>query len=137
VPQAGEAIARCGGRENRRLGRAGSRQPDRVGVCGLSWGSAFSEYAIGHSRYFRAAIVDYVPNNPMNMLYLQNSYVRKSYEDLGLGQDAIDTSWKEVSLALRANEERGALLINAADREYLESLQAYWNLRDQNNPVEM
>jgi dipeptidyl aminopeptidase/acylaminoacyl peptidase len=107
-----------------------------VGVCGLSWGSAFAAYAITHSTRFGAAIIDHEVHDPLPALEIAPKSLRDAYERVGLGP-RDRAHWEEFSTALRAGRIATPLLINADDREYLEVMQTYWAMRDHGRPVEL
>jgi hypothetical protein len=120
-----------------RLAKEGTVDPDRVGVCGLSGGSTFTSYTISHSHRFRAAIEEWIENDPIPQIQMGFSGTREGYRALGLGPDQLEGTWKQFSTALSAHNVTAAVLMNLADHESLWNFESYWALREEKRPVEM
>ena len=117
------------------LAQRGMIDPSLVGVCGLSGGSTFTSFAISHSHYFRAAIIEWSENDPLP-LELDSGWERQDFARMQLGpHDA--TQWQQFSTAMNANRINTAVLMNVRDHELYWAIQTYWALHDHHKPVEM
>jgi dipeptidyl aminopeptidase/acylaminoacyl peptidase len=113
--------------------------PARVAVTGLSHGSEMVKYAVSHTNLFRAAIASGPSWEPM--LYeattdFYRQYMSRTYH-LESPDGEARVRWQRTSAALNADRIPAALLINAADSEYLTDLELLGNLRELKKPVEM
>lgn len=112
---------------------------NRVGICGLSFGTEVTQYAISHSLLFKAAIVDGGSWDPIDY-YFKTELMQMIYSALELNGPPYEANlakWKLISPALRAAHITAPLLMNAPDSEYLSVLQQYWEMRDHDRPVEL
>lgn len=112
---------------------------ERLGISGLSDGSATARYALIHGPRFRAAAISTCClEQRTDMIYggiVQADWLR----DMGFpgATEAGADYWRPASLALNAARITTPLLLQLADNEYLQALEAYTALREHNQPVEM
>ncbi len=111
--------------------------PDRVGISGLSDGSASTAFAIIHSDNFRAASISGGAWEPI--LFLMSSPQQRAfYTSLGLGapDTADDRTWDALSLARNAERITTPLLIQTADSELGMIVEPLVMLQTHGKPVE-
>lgn len=121
------------------LDEMGIINPQRKGLTGLSYGSEITSFTISHSDLFQAASASSSGHDPI-CYYVWNNFWHKGYAEWGLGGfpegDAAE-NWRELSGALNAARVNAPLLIQAADKEYIPSLQMYTALKELGKPVEL
>jgi dipeptidyl aminopeptidase/acylaminoacyl peptidase len=112
--------------------------PDRIGLTGLSDGSTTVQYAALHSELFKAASVSgccWVPSQT----WLLGPAIQAHNELIGwpASPDSDPNLWAAISLARNAPNVRFPILIQAADVEYLASLESVRALRLAGHPVDL
>ena len=122
----------------RQLIAEGAVNPNEIGITGLSDGSTTVQFAILNSDLFSAASATGCCWEPSQSWTLGPS-IQKSYADVGWPRfsDRASAFWSEISLAKNAEDLRVPLLIQAADDEYLGSLESYNALTEANAPVDL
>jgi len=121
------------------LDRLGLIDPDRVGITGLSDGSASAQFALVNSKLFAAASLSACCEDPKTLFPLLGNngtrYMRKyrypAYTD------SSGAFWAAYSIASNASTFQTPLLLQASDDEYMLALETYASLRDFDAPVEM
>jgi dipeptidyl aminopeptidase/acylaminoacyl peptidase len=121
------------------LEKRGLIDPTRVGITGMSDGTASAQFALVSSNLFAAASLSACCEEPKTLLPLLGSngtrYLRKlrypAYTD-----DNIDF-WAPYSIARNAVRFRTPLLLQSADDEYMMTLETYASLREYGAPVEL
>lgn len=111
--------------------------PNRIGVSGLSDGSASTAFAIIHSDRFRAASISGGAWEPI--LFLMSSPQQRAfYTSLGIGAPgtADDINWDALSIARNAARITTPLLIQTADSELGMILEPLVMLETHGKPVE-
>lgn len=111
--------------------------PQRIGISGLSDGSASTAFAINHSDRFRAASISGGAWEPI--LFLMSSRTQRAYYSrLGLGApgSADDLNWDALSIARNAERITTPLLIQTADSELGMVLEPLVMLQSHGKPVE-
>lgn len=111
----------------------------RVGITGLSDGTASAQFALVSSNLFAAASLTACCEDPKTMMPLLGNngtaqmrrYLYPAYTD-----DAPDF-WKPYSMARNAAIMRTPLLMQSADDEYLMALETYASLRETGTPVDL
>jgi len=112
---------------------------DRLGITGLSDGSATARYALIHGPRFRAAAISTCClEQRTDMTYggvVQADWLRR----MGFpgATEPGDDYWRPASIALNAARITTPLLLQLADNEYLLALETYTALREHAQPVEM
>lgn len=119
--------------------RIGVADPERLGITGLSDGASSAVYALINSRLFSAAAISSASYEPYtNMMLGGPRYAdfgkAMGLPDLGKSDPAL---WAPMSLAQNAGAIAAPILIQAADREYLLSLESWTALKQAGKPVEM
>ena len=112
----------------------------RVGITGLSHGAEEVDYGISHSGLFQAAIDSGGGSRDPLTFYLLSDGDRTAFSrlwDLEWPESDSLPRWQRVSPALNAHRIQAALLINAADAEYIGDMQLVTILRELKKPVEM
>ncbi len=113
--------------------------PGAVGITGLSDGSVTVQFALLHSRRFRAAAIATCCDDPATAMSVAGLSYRDGvlawgYAPPGPGDAAF---WRPYSLARNADRMRTPLLIQVPDAEYRLALEAYSALQLHGAPVEM
>ena len=117
----------------------GAIDPAAIGITGLSDGAVTAQYALLHSRRFKAAAIASCCDDPASAM----SAAGLSYRDavLAWGYAPPGSSdrafWQPYSLARNAGRMRTPLLIQVPDAEYRLALETYSALQLHNAPVEM
>ncbi|MGE0291443.1 MAG: Atxe2 family lasso peptide isopeptidase [Hyphomonadaceae bacterium] len=109
----------------------------RIGISGLSDGSASAAFAINHSNRFRAASISGGAWEPI--LFLMSSPQQRAfYTRLGLGAPGTrdDVNWDALSMARNAERITTPLLIQTADSELGMILEPLVMLQTHGKPVE-
>jgi dipeptidyl aminopeptidase/acylaminoacyl peptidase len=122
-----------------RLADMGIVDRSRVGITGLSYGASLVDYGITHTSLFRAAAASGPSWEPI-VFYLTTDQLRAALaSELNLGLPNGDSSprWQRVSTTLNVDHIHAPLLINAADAEYIYTMQLVATLRYLKKPVEM
>lgn len=90
--------------------------PSRLGIMGGSYGGYMAGWAIGHSKDFRAAIIDRCVSNLVSMCGTSDFYINKDMlwpgSALG-GLEAISVLWKQSPLAYFDRVTTPALVIHS------------------------
>jgi hypothetical protein len=124
------------------IGRAlarGDIDAARIGLTGLSDGAATTRWALIHETRFRAAAISTCCREQRtDMIYggiVQADWLRR----MGMPPATAngDAHWQPMSLALNAGRIKTPILIQAADDEFIQSLEAYTALREHARPVEL
>lgn len=117
---------------------AGVADPDRIGLTGLSDGSTTVQYAALHSELFKAASVSGCCWAP-SQTWLLGPSIQAHNETIGwpASPDSDPNLWAAISLAPNAPNVRFPILIQAADVEYLASLESVRALRLAEHPVDL
>lgn len=119
--------------------KLGIADPARLGITGQSDGATSSIFAIINSKLFAAAAVTSSGLEPSTtMIYGGPRWAKFNkaigYPDLGKDDPGF---WANISLARNATRANVPILIQAADREYLLSLELWAKLKQAHYPVEM
>lgn len=121
------------------LEKRGIADPARVGITGLSDGSASAQFALVNSSLFAAASLSACcedPNTLLPLLGLRGAgnlrkYLYPAYTD-------VDPKfWSVYSLARNARRLDVPLLLQSADDEYLMSLETFTAFKEAGKPVEL
>lgn len=115
----------------------GDVDASRIGISGLSDGSASTAFAINHSDRFRAASISGGAWEPI--LFLMSSPQQRAfYTRLGLGAPGSpeDLNWNDLSMARNAQRITTPLLIQTADSELGMTLEPLVMLQTHGKPVE-
>lgn len=120
------------------LDQMGLIDRERVGLSGLSYGAETTHYALLHSDLIAAAAASGPGWDPI-VYYLLPAPGRRLYETLGFGDPGGPAAahWQRLSVALNPERIHTPLLIQAADSEYLLTLQTFTALREAGKPVEI
>ncbi len=119
-----------------KLDREGIVDRSRVAITGLSHGSEIVHYGVSHTNLFRAAIASGPSFDPMSF-YTYGDHSFLASLDLQSPEGDTRPNWQKISGALNAERIHAALLINAADQEYIDAIQLAVSLRDLKKPFEM
>jgi len=117
----------------------GAVDPGAIGITGLSDGSVTVQFALLHSRRFKAAAIATCCDDPGMAM----STAGLSYRDAALAWGyappgpADAAFWQPYSLARNAARMRTPLLIQVPDAEYRLALESYSALQLHGGPVEM
>lgn len=117
----------------------GAVDPAAIGITGLSDGAVTVQYALLHSRKFKAAAIASCCDDPGMAM----STAGLSYRDAALAwgyapPGPTDAAfWQPYSLARNATRMRTPLLIQVPDAEYRLALETYSALQLHRAPVEM
>jgi dipeptidyl aminopeptidase/acylaminoacyl peptidase len=124
-----------------KLSEMGTIDSSRVGIAGLSFGATLVDYGISHTTLFRAAIDSGGGSWDPIMYYVAGDEFRTGSMSRWQNLESPDGSslprWQKLSTALNASRVHAALLINAADAEYIHDMQMVTTLRDLKKPIEM
>lgn len=117
----------------------GNIDPRRIGISGLSDGSATTRYALINDNRFAAAAVSTCCLEPFSMMALGRTaqaewFRRMGYPDASRPDDEF---WRPASISLNAENIGTPLLMQLADDEYLHSLETFTALREHGKPVEL
>ncbi len=118
---------------------SGSIDPARIGITGQSDGASTVQFALISSKRFAAAAISSCCFEPRSVTTYAGTafsdYVRK----MGFpGATADDRAfWKANSLAVSGGDTETPLLMQLADSEYLNALEAFEALREYRKPVEL
>ena len=118
---------------------AGVVDPKRVGITGLSDGATTVQYALIHSRHFVAAAISTCCIEPKTVMTQGIGWADWNRTVQGFPPASRDDPafWRPVSLSENAARIDTPLLMQLADSEYLQSLEAFTALRENGKPVEM
>jgi len=118
---------------------AGVVDPKRVGITGLSDGATTVQYALIHSRHFAAAAISTCCIEPKTVMTQGIGWADWNRTVQGFPPASRDDPdfWRPVSLSVNATRIDTPLLMQLADSEYLQSLEAFTALRENGKPVEM
>jgi dipeptidyl aminopeptidase/acylaminoacyl peptidase len=122
------------------LAQRGLVDPRRVGLTGLSAGVEVLQYALIHSKVFAAAATSGGGVEPISYFGSTASSRENFFHPLDFGNLYVEGeggNWPEFSLALNAENIDVPLLIQAADREYLHSIQTVITWIVAGNAIEM
>lgn len=123
------------------LDSEGLVDPRLTGLSGLSFGAEITEFTIGHSDLFQAAITSGPAGRDPFFYDLAETGFRKLLSDWwGLGKRSDATSaerWRELATALNVERIKAPLLVNTADSEVLPSLMLWNAMKELDKPVEM
>ena len=108
----------------------------RVAITGLSHGAEMVHYGVSHTNFFRAAIASGPSFDPISF-YTYGDHSFLASLDLQSPEGDTHRNWQTISAALNAERIHAALLINAADSEYIDVLQLAVSLRELKKPFEM
>lgn len=116
----------------------GIADPKHIGITGLSDGSSTLEWALIHSSLFSAAATSSCCWSPTFVSLIGPSAARHF---LGEGWPNVlehdAPFWKQVSLEANARRITTPILVNAADFELLNAVEAYTGLREAGVPIDM
>jgi dipeptidyl aminopeptidase/acylaminoacyl peptidase len=117
----------------------GVADPARVGITGLSDGSTTVQFALASGHAFAAAAIGSCCMEPNTVMSLGTAWADWNHKVMGypLASKPDPAFWKPLSLSLNAAKIDAPLLMQLADREYLQGLEAFTALREQRKPVEM
>lgn len=115
----------------------GDVDASRIGISGLSDGSASTAFAINHSNRFRAASISGGAWEPI-LFHMSSPRQREFYTRLGLGAPGTpeDLNWDGLSMARNAERITTPLLIQTADSELGMVLEPLVMLQTHGKPVE-
>ena len=118
---------------------AGVVDPKRIGITGLSDGATTVQYALIHSRRFAAAAISTCCIEPKTVMTQGIGWADWNRKVQGFPPASRDDPdfWRPVSLSVNAARIDTPLLMQLADSEYLQSLEAFTALRENGKPVEM
>jgi dipeptidyl aminopeptidase/acylaminoacyl peptidase len=119
--------------------RLGVADPSRIGITGQSDGATSSIFAIINCKTFAAAAITSSALEPnTTMIYGGPRWAEFNraigYPELGKADPKF---WAPMSLAQNASRLSTPVLIEAADHEYLLSLEMWAHLRQVHYPIEM
>jgi len=118
---------------------AGAVDPKRIGITGLSDGATTVQYALIHSDRFAAAAISTCCIEPKTVMTQGIGWADWNRTVQGFPPASRDDPafWRPVSLSVNAARIDSPLLMQLADSEYLQSLEAFTALRENGKPVEM
>jgi dipeptidyl aminopeptidase/acylaminoacyl peptidase len=119
---------------------AGIVDPKEVGLAGLSRGADILEYAISHSKIFRAAIESGPGARDPFFYYMAGSNWHTIFAKWGLAgwpEGESKRNWKELSASLNADRIETALLMNSPDSEFIGNMALFTSLEELGKPVEL
>lgn len=109
----------------------GIADPARIGITGLSDGSATVEWALIHSSLFAAAATSSCCWDSTGIWDVGPSAARHFLAEGYPGVlERDDPFWKQVSLSDNARRFTTPILVNASEEEFLDSLLTYTALRE-------
>ena len=114
----------------------GVADPQRIGIAGLSEGATITQWALIHSRIFRAAVMSSCEDPSVMALggpALAAAYRRRGFPAAGTNREF----WRPYALSLNASHVQAPILFQSADREYLATLEAVSALQAARRPVEL
>lgn len=113
--------------------------PTRVGITGLSAGAATVQFALINSKRFAAAAISTCCIEPVTVMTQGIAWADWNRKVMGypplIHPDPM--RWMPMSLTENAQHIRTPLLMQLADSEYLQSLEAFSALREAGAPAEM
>jgi dipeptidyl aminopeptidase/acylaminoacyl peptidase len=117
----------------------GSIDPKRIGITGLSDGSATVAFALINSHVFSAAAMSTCCMEPLTTMVVGGIAWADQLRSMGYPGATEDghAFWREMSLAENAARIDTPLLMQLSDNEFRLALEAYAALREQGKPVEM
>lgn len=117
----------------------GAVDPARIGITGLSDGSATVQFALINTKRFAAAAMSTCCMEP-TMAMTQGTALATFFRDV-LRYPPLTAPdakfWAPMSLRQNAARIDVPILIQEADREYPQAIEAFMALREQHKPVEM
>jgi len=118
---------------------AGVVDRKRIGITGLSDGATTVQYALIHSQRFAAAAISTCCIEPKTVMTQGIGWADWNRTVQGFPPASRDDPdfWRPVSLSVNAARIDTPLLMQLADSEYLQSLEAFTALRENGKPVEM
>jgi dipeptidyl aminopeptidase/acylaminoacyl peptidase len=110
----------------------------RLGISGLSDGSATVQFALIHNPIFAAAAMSNCCFEP-SALFLVGPKASRHFREVGYPTTMMDHRefWDQFSIARNATKIETPILIQDSDDEYLTGLEAYSALTDAGKPVDM
>ncbi len=120
------------------LSSEGIVDPERVGITGLSYGSEIVDYALAHSRLFRAAAAGGAGfSDPISRWLLPRTRDAEWDERGRVEPDPASwEAWAMISPALNARTARTPLLNNTSSSEALFSVMLWKAYRNAGVPIE-
>jgi dipeptidyl aminopeptidase/acylaminoacyl peptidase len=117
----------------------GYTDPKRVGITGLSDGSATVAFALIHSHTFSAAAISTCCIEPNTTMTYGGIAWADWLKTIGFPPATSDDHafWRDMSLAQNAATIDTPLLMQLSDKEFRLALEAFSALREQHKPVEM
>lgn len=117
----------------------GTVDPQRVGISGLSDGSATVAFALINSDAFAAAAMSTCCMEPLTTMAIGGIGWADQLRSMGYPPFTADNRafWRPMSLAQNAARIDVPLLMQLSDNEFRLALEAYAALREQRKPVEM
>lgn len=113
--------------------------PSRVGITGLSAGAATVQFALINSHRFAAAAISTCCLEPETVMTQGIAWADWNHEVMGYPSliHPDPAYWAPMSLRDNATQIKTPLLLQLADTEYLQSLEAFSALREAGAPLEM
>jgi dipeptidyl aminopeptidase/acylaminoacyl peptidase len=117
----------------------GAIDSQRVGITGLSDGSATVAFALINSHVFAAAAMSTCCMEPLTTMVVGGIAWADQLRSMGYPGATADghAFWREMSLVENAARIDTPLLMQLSDNEFRLALEAYSALREQGKPVEM
>lgn len=113
--------------------------PSRIGLTGLSDGSAAVTFALVNSNLAAAAVISSCCEDPISIMTMAGPGYAARFRASGypLITDRHASAWNNYSVAVNACRLATPLLMQLADREYRYSLESYASLNELGRPVDM
>lgn len=117
----------------------GAVDPERIGITGLSDGSATVSFALIHSRRFAAAAISTCCMEPVTTMALGGTAWADQLQQMGYPPLTSEGRqfWHDMSLAQNAPLIKAPLLLQLSDDEFRLALESYAALREQRKPVDI
>lgn len=117
----------------------GAIDPARIGITGLSDGSATVAFALINSDAFAAAAMSTCCMEPLTTMAIGGIGWADQLRSMGYPPFTSDDRafWRDMSLARNAARIDTPLLMQLSDNEFRLAIEAYAALREQGKPVEM
>lgn len=117
----------------------GAIDAEHIGITGLSDGVATVQWALLHSRRYRAAAISSCCEDPASSSYMVGPAYTDDLRHWGYPRpgDPAAQFWGPYSLAVNAERVDVPILAQLTDYEYRFGLETFTRLRDSGKPIEM